>query len=723
MPAPNRRRNPQLAGGALMSKHLLKFRVDSALLDELGQRLVGKPSIALAEMIKNSYDADATEVQVEVEPSGKGSIVVSDNGHGMTFEEFQEFWMSVGTTHKLKQGVSRKLKRPLTGSKGVGRIAARLLARKIEIETVGEPKRGQARQVLKAELDWDTAQKAEKELTQVSVPVTTTAAADKGTYTKIRLTGLRSDWPVSQLKELARETWFLQPPFDLGEGKKTAFRIDLRSKDDNLTAAFQEQVQAIKAIWNGRIRGRIEGGKNKVSLEFRGGDHFTHSFPVDPWHQALEGVDYEILVYHFKGRQPMGLSVGEARKYLEDFSGIHIFDRGFRLPYYGEYSSDWLGLVEDQARSLTNSKLLPESLQIDRGLLHLPPLKNVIGAVHIQSETDSGLEVTIQRDRLKDTPTFEALAKAVRTSLDWYAQEQAKQLFQRVEVLKEKGDVRQSVVQAEEVLAKHADKIPQPIFAELKTTMQRTARASAALMEKTTTQVAALGSLATAGISALAFQHEFLKQIKAIQSIVRRLEEAGKKPSPAEIHRISTDLSAWVSRVESLFSLLGHLREAEHVTVEKAYSARMVVEETWAQIQGLVPGVEMANQVPQGIHLPKATYAEWASVLQNAFYNALNAMLDEPDKRIAVGVKEDKDGTLRLHISDSGCGVDLEDAEGLFKPFVRKMRTTQERAGLRLGGTGLGLSIVRMIVEHRKGEVRFVPPEPSYATTLEISWR
>jgi signal transduction histidine kinase len=127
--------------------------------------------------------------------------------------------------------------------------------------------------------------------------------------------------------------------------------------------------------------------------------------------------------------------------------------------------------------------------------------------------------------------------------------------------------------------------------------------------------------------------------------------------------------------------------------------------------------------VPRDFVFPRATYAEWASIFQNAFYNSLNAMLDEPDKRIGVALKEDKDGALRLLVSDSGSGVDLETADELFKPFKRKLRTTKERAALQLGGTGLGLAIVRMIVEHRKAEVRFVVPERSYSTSLEISWR
>ena len=63
----------------------LFFTVASALLRELGERLVGQAHIALAELIKNSYDADATLVELTVE---EDEIVVTDNGHGMTYADF-----------------------------------------------------------------------------------------------------------------------------------------------------------------------------------------------------------------------------------------------------------------------------------------------------------------------------------------------------------------------------------------------------------------------------------------------------------------------------------------------------------------------------------------------------------------------------------------------------------------------------------------------------------
>ena len=146
----------------------LPFTIDAELLRELGERLVGKPHVALAELVKNSYDADATEVTIKFSPN-EDSIEIVDNGHGMTFDEFKNFWMRIGTTHK-REKQSKKLGRLMTGSKGVGRLAVQFLANKLTILTIPADKN---HKWLKAQINWNKAietKSAEtKELTEVEV--------------------------------------------------------------------------------------------------------------------------------------------------------------------------------------------------------------------------------------------------------------------------------------------------------------------------------------------------------------------------------------------------------------------------------------------------------------------------------------------------------------------------------------------------------------------------
>ena len=75
-----------------------------------------------------------TKVTIKFLPH-KNRIEISDDGHGMSVDEFKNFWMRIGTTHK-KEKQSRNLGRLMTGSKGVGRLSVQFLANKLEIRTI-----------------------------------------------------------------------------------------------------------------------------------------------------------------------------------------------------------------------------------------------------------------------------------------------------------------------------------------------------------------------------------------------------------------------------------------------------------------------------------------------------------------------------------------------------------------------------------------------------------
>ena len=196
----------------------ISFSVDSELLRELGERLVGRQYIALAELVKNSFDADATRVEIRIRDD---SIEVLDNGHGMTADDFASRWMRVGSTHKVHEMTSPVLKRKLTGSKGVGRLAVQFLASELELTSVPNGERvpeGSSDQELFAKVDWDTAVQA-RELTQATAEYelrepSNVAFPLKGTHgTTVTLKRLKHEWSPEEFQSLAREIWFLQPPF------------------------------------------------------------------------------------------------------------------------------------------------------------------------------------------------------------------------------------------------------------------------------------------------------------------------------------------------------------------------------------------------------------------------------------------------------------------------------------------------------------------------------
>lgn len=113
------------------------FTVDTKLFRELGELLVGRDSTALVELIKNSYDADATKVSIIGQNLGdqsKGSIIVEDNGIGMDVDDFEKGFLRIaGRTKNTSDRRSPWFKRRFTGEKGVGRLAAHKLAKNLEV--------------------------------------------------------------------------------------------------------------------------------------------------------------------------------------------------------------------------------------------------------------------------------------------------------------------------------------------------------------------------------------------------------------------------------------------------------------------------------------------------------------------------------------------------------------------------------------------------------------
>jgi len=77
----------------------LHFSVDSALLKELGEKLVETVHLALSELVKNAYDADASKVEVIIDQNenGENRVRIIDNGRGMNFSQVEKYWMRIAT--------------------------------------------------------------------------------------------------------------------------------------------------------------------------------------------------------------------------------------------------------------------------------------------------------------------------------------------------------------------------------------------------------------------------------------------------------------------------------------------------------------------------------------------------------------------------------------------------------------------------------------------------
>jgi signal transduction histidine kinase len=726
----------------------LNFTVDSALLRELGERLVGKPHIALAELVKNSYDADATKVTIRLLPD---RIEILDNGHGMAKPEFRNFWMRIGTTHKIAERVSRNFKRPLTGSKGVGRLAVQFLASELEIRTVSE---NNPDTEFLGNVDWEKASRA-GELTKAKAdytegPPTEPFPDGSKNGTAVILKRLHQEWDAESIKNLAREIRWLKPPFRPNPRLKTdrqmAFDVTFEALDADLLKTFSEQMDAILHLWNAKLVGKLEDASRAeskgaatrnvvLSLEFADGAREDLTYPVE--NCILHYCEFEILIYKLKGRQALGVKKTEAHEYLQEFGGVHIYDAGFHLPYYG-LGIDWLGIEMDHSHRKTVSELLPKELQIHRGLNFLPTQSRILGVAHVdtsserhfaetkrKSSDDDYLKVQITRDRLVDNKAFNNLATIVRTSIDFYAMKEAARAFAEAEANKDTEPVRDKVERVEQVIEDFKGEMPAEVYLRLKSGVRETISAADSEAEAAIKQFSLLGPLATAGISALAYNHEINKQIYLLESIATEITTLASRPHEAKrkLLEISTRLRRWIAHTRSTRQLFLPLAEPENREIRERLKVLQTLTTIKAQTTVLTRGAEIdLVGIDPKMRFPKGSFAEWSAIFQNVFINATNAMLDSAKRRISVSSREQGRKTSIL-VQDTGSGVDLKAADDLFEPFVRKLEISQGRRALGFGGMGLGLTIVRMMANNLGCHVSFVDPDEGFGTAFQLTWK
>jgi len=726
----------------------LNFSVDAALLRELGERLVGRRHIALAELIKNSYDADAGKVIVRLFDD---RIEIIDNGQGMDFAEFENFWMRIGSPHKEGNRLSRKRQRPVTGSKGVGRLSVQFLAHQIELITVSDK---DVQQELRTSVDWDSAVQ-QRELTQataqyIKVKSETRFCDDSPHGTKLILRTLKHQWTLEDIENLAREIWTLQPPQIFGQSSDFVIELDSPSKPD-AAQFFRQQIEAVFNLWDARIMGELlepnqDGSRQaRVIVQFRDGELYEEH-PM--FHDYVHHANYEIRIFDLRGKQKYNILVNEAREYMREYGGVHVYDAGFHLPYYGS-QQDWLGIEQDHAQRLHRSRLLPDELHVTRALNDLPTNARVFGAVFVDTALEKAkalgkeqaektletekkvpphLAIQITRDRLVENQAFSTLHDFVRWGMDFYATRQRTRRAnaEAIEVAQVQ-QVKSRFDDAIEALDTYKSEIPSPVYEDLHATINYAQEASKKSTEQYMQRTGLLGALAATGITALAFEHEIGQQRSVLKSVISALQLLTEhhESQSEELNKNIEQLKLLLQRFEQNRLLFSPLMESSDREEISRLHAKPLVEEIYTMLGPLTRGVPLNTEaIESTLRLPPGTIAEWNAVFQNIFLNAINALIDVPRTERHLAIKSYESGSNRfLVFQDTGVGVDLDLAEALFQPFERKLKLSPEREQLGVGGTGLGLSIVKMLSENRDCQVNFVKPDEGFATAFQLSWR
>jgi signal transduction histidine kinase len=326
------------------------LRPRARLLAVIGRELIKNESVALTEIVKNSYDADASYVRIVLRTLSKpalATIEVRDDGHGMSTETVLKAWVEPATSYKREKGARSPKGRVLLGEKGVGRFAVDKLGSKCELITRREGETHETVLYLDSEaydenvyLDEVKNQWEVRDAVEIVAP-------SHGTV--VRISKLRTTYTELLVEDLHKSLSKLVSPTVSPE---FPFEIQFKSEDyPQLGGKIRNPLPLERAPYF--IRGTVQ--ENGM---------FTYAIKNDTLREAdLTTMDRESKKW-FEGRVPecgtfkfavyaWEKSAAELKKagidqfgnqYLKENFGLKIYRDGFRVLPYGEVDDDWLDL-------------------------------------------------------------------------------------------------------------------------------------------------------------------------------------------------------------------------------------------------------------------------------------------------------------------------------------------------------------------------------------------
>lgn len=368
-----------------------RFKVSGNLISKLGRDSISNKNVAVLELIKNSYDACATKVDVEIENLGTNAtkLLIKDNGKGMTLTDIENKWLNIATPNKSLEGIS-ECGRVLVGEKGIGRLSSDSLGSAAMIKTLPA---GETHGCI-IDFKWDEYEKQGVQVSDVDNFGSKFLKPKKKSGTIIEIKKLRNNWnDINERRNLLRDIYLLNPP-----NKKV--------KNFKLTTSFHKDIKDFvkirkkvldKATYY--LKTKLVSGNN-ISYSFKTitGKSKNDAFRIGKKYNCGD-VEFELYFFYrepkyFKAALNYDIPIQDfdsINKMLNEYFGIKLYRDGFRVKPYGEKFNDWIGL-ETIAQ---NNTMCPRNVQIF-GMVHLTKANNpkIIdtttreGVIHSEEFTD-----------------------------------------------------------------------------------------------------------------------------------------------------------------------------------------------------------------------------------------------------------------------------------------------------------------------------------------------
>ena len=685
------------------------FRPRARLLQHLGDQLIGTPRLAVFELVKNAYDADASLVEIELSGIGteQPSIRVSDDGIGMSLDTVQDIWLVIAHDHKAKELLNQKRTKkgrlPL-GSKGLGRLSVHKLGNKIRMIT-----RAAGEKEVVVDIDWDKL--IEHEFlsdAQVNLSVREPQVfKHDNTGTILEISELREkNWTRGEVRRLYRQVTSISSPF--GQIASSDFEaILLVPEVPQWTEKLPDPAQLLKrAPW--KYTFEFDGHSFSYQYSFRGipgiqrearnVDENSVALLIPPTEpddddplisgrpmpagirkiiadiNTIEGIgpiSGEFYVFDLTPR--IAKQMGESqliRDFLDENGGVRVYRDGIRVYDYGEQNNDWLGL---DLRRVNNPT---------RGLSR----NIVVGHILLQQNQDNGLIEKSNREGFIENAAYERFKKIVLGAIDPLQREREIDRKAIRELLGDAKDpethnIMEPASKIRSIARKHN------LSAKIDPLLDRIQNEYVDMKER----------LLSTGISGTSLAVVFHEIEQGVRSLHKNIEN---KP---ELEAIST-------QVEEMMKLLDGFSDLLRKKDRKPIDLRSIIRRArdlnrirfrHHNVKLVCPALEeTATEVIVSCSFG-LTLGAVTNIIDNAIYWMRAKWPDENDANrvLYLDIDEDFDGGPAIIVADTGPGFSDAPSE-LVRPFYTR----------RPEGMGMGLYYANMVMELNDGRLMFPDP-------------
>lgn len=677
------------------------FRPRARIIKTIGEELISNDFIAIVELIKNSYDADASKVEVEFEgeiEKGQGKIIIKDNGHGMDLETLRTGWMEPATILKIGNIKSKKGRRFL-GEKGVGRFASSKLSKKLKI--ISKKKDNEE---VKAFFEWDQFNQEDKYLDEIFCKWESSSEnnfmTDQGTV--LELSMLNSEWDSNKLAELKTHLSRLLNPITPVKDFKIFLRLP------NKFAGFEGEVTPPESLNypTYSIKGEMDNS-GKLKALYIGSDDNQEQFEKEivlesGFNPSCGGFEFEFRVWDRDSdsmkiwASKLGTNLSNIKEDLNSAAGVSIYRDGFRLHPYGDPKLDWIRLdmrrVQNPSMRLSNNQ--------------------IVGYVLIEMEKNPGLKDQSNREGIVEGKALDDFKEAIKNILEEIESRRFKERRSKEATLQKQPNIFTDI-NIDPVIELVQRKLGKD--AEAIVTLARTKEKIEESIRKVQEVLSRYRRLSTLGQLVDSVLHDgnsYLSKTKNEIEIITR-----------ELKKENVD----ITKLRKSFDLIQNEREAisnlfirlEPFSGRRSKTKRKIIlEDSIKNVFNLFE--KEINKQNIRVDLPntstelKISDQDFQVIILNLLENSLYwlGQVVNPEKKIGLTISVE-DEKLILYFSDNGPGIKKEDVPYIFDPyFTRKPE-----------GIGLGLTIVGELCTEMGGTLELIKDiDQEFMTQFRITF-